>query len=401
MATPHEEDSSVPRSDDAPRVTGRAYPSGRASVGRASVGSPGSSGRASVGASRPVSPVPPAAGAAVAKKKLKPRWGRIALVGSLALVLLIVLTGLGVWFYLGNINNKLDRTDPFSAITGGRPAKVVDGAFNILLLGSDSRDPDAPIDQAGQWRTDTIVLMHVSADHKQAYLISFPRDLYVHVPASADGQHGNTMAKINAAYAWGGLPLMVQTVEGYTGVRMDHVAIIDFAGFKQVVDALGGVEMNVEKTIKSIHKPYRTFKKGLNKMNGAESLDYIRQRYQFADGDFARIRHQQQFIKAIMDKAVSTETLANPIKLNNFLNATVKAVKVDKDFDLRSMAVQFHNMKSENLSFMTSPHLEPQTIDGQSVVPGDKPKALALYDAVAHDTVAQWVAQNPPTPAPN
>jgi LCP family protein required for cell wall assembly len=385
-------------------VTGRAYPSGRASVGRASVGSAGSSGRASVGGSRPVSPVPSAPvapGAAVAKKKLKPRWGRIALVSALALVLLVVLTGVGVWLYLGNINNKLDRTDPFSAITGGRPAKVVDGAFNILLLGSDSRDPDAPIDQAGEWRTDTIVLMHVSADHKKAYLISFPRDLYVHVPASADGQHGNTMAKINAAYAWGGLPLMVQTVEGYTGVRIDHVAIIDFAGFKQVVDALGGVEMNVEKTIKSIHKPYRTFKKGLNKMNGAEALDYVRQRYQFADGDFARIRHQQQFIKAIMDKAVSTDTLANPIKLNNFLNATVKAVKVDKDFDLRSMAVQFRNMKSENLEFMTSPHLSPETIDGQSVVPGDKPKALALYDAVAHDTVAAWVAQNPPTPAPN
>ncbi|GAA1786251.1 LCP family protein [Luedemannella flava] len=335
------------------------------------------------------------------KKRVKPRWGRIALVGTLALVLLIGVFGLGVYLYANSFNSKLDRTDPFSAITGDRPPKIVDGAFNILLLGSDSRDPDAPIDKAGKWRTDTIVLMHVSADHQKAYLVSFPRDLYVHVPQSADGQYGNTMAKLNAAYAWGGLPLMVQTVEGYTGVRIDHVAIIDFAGFKDVVDALGGVDLKVEKTIKSVHKPYRTFKKGTNHMNGTQALDWIRQRYQFPDGDFARIRHQQEFLKAIMDKAVSTGTLANPVKLNNFLNAVVKAVKVDKEFDLVSMALQFRNMNSSNLVFLTSPHLNPQNINGESVVPGDKEKALGLYDAMAKDKVGEWVAANPPSPAPN
>lgn len=404
MAIPPEEDNPV---DPAPRVTGRAsapYQSGRASVGRASVGSASPSGpaeRASV-PRRSAGPAPAqVAGAPVAKKKLKPRWGRIALVGALALALLVGLGGLGIYLYANSFNNKIGRTDPFSAITGDRPPKIVDGAFNILLLGSDSRDPDAPVDQAGKWRTDTIVFMHVTADHQKAYLISLPRDLYVHVPASADGQYGNTMAKLNAAYAWGGLPLMVQTVEGYTGVRVDHVAVIDFAGFKAVVDALGGVDLKVEKTIKSVHKPYRTFKKGTNHMNGAEALDWIRQRYQFPDGDFARIRHQQEFLKAVMDKAVSTKTLTNPVKLNNFLNAVVKAVKVDKEFDLVSMAIQFRNMNSDNLVFLTTPHLGAQNVNGESVVAGDKPKALALYDAVAKDKVADWVAANPESPPPN
>ena len=95
------------------------------------------------------------------------------------------------------------------------------------------------------------------------------------------------MAKINAAYAWGGTPLMVQTVETFTGVHLDHVLLIDFAGFAQVVNALGGVDLKIEKTITSIHPPHRTFRKGTQHLSGAEALDYVRQRYQFADGDFS------------------------------------------------------------------------------------------------------------------
>ena len=172
---------------------------------------------------------------------------------------------------------------------------------------------------------------------------------------SADGQYGDTQAKINAAYAWGGVPLMVQTVEGYTGVRMDHVVVIDFFGFKEVTDALGGVEMNVEQDITSIHRRTGQFKKGLNHFNGEEALDYVRQRYQFPDGDFARMRHQQEFLKALLDKAVSTGTVTNPVKLNAFLKAATKAIKVDKDFSLVDMALQFRGLRSDDLTFLTAP----------------------------------------------
>ena len=230
----------------------------------------------------------------VRHKRMAPRRRKRLLIGALAL--LLVLTGAGItgaWAYGRSLNGNLARTDAFAGLpASARPTQAVTGAMNILLLGSDSRDPDNTTDS----RTDTIMVLHLDADHQHAYVISIPRDTWVYVPASADHQHGDTMAKINSAYAWGGTPLTVQTVETFTGVHIDHVALVDFAGFEQVTDALGGVDMNIEKTITSIHAPYRTFTKGTQHLTGAEALDYVRQRYQFADGDFSRERHQREFL---------------------------------------------------------------------------------------------------------
>jgi len=309
-----------------------------------------------------------------------------------ATLVLALVAGGGLWAYYRGIDKGLKRTDPFAQITGGRPAKTVDGALNILLLGSDSRDPDNAA-KGGEWRTDTLILMHVSASHDKAYLISIPRDLYVPIP-----DHGRS--KINAAFAYGGLPLTVRTIEGFTDVHIDHVALIDFGGFKQVTDALGGVDLNIEQDVKSIHPPYRQFHKGVRHLDGAEALDYVRQRKQFPEGDFARMRHQQQFMKALLDKAVSGGTLSNPLKLNAFLKATTKAMTVDNDFSIADMALQFRGIHSDDLTFMVSPFSGTEDIDGENVVVSDKPRAASLYDAVAKDKVADWVTQNHPAPKP-
>jgi LCP family protein required for cell wall assembly len=313
---------------------------------------------------------------------------------------LALLGGGGFALYAMGLNNDLARTDPFSEITGGRPPKTVDGSINMLMVGTDSRNPDAPIDQASEWRADTIIVMHIPASHDKAYLVSIPRDLYVPIPESAGADCGDRRAKINAAFAWGGLPLAVRTVECFTDVRMDHVVAIDFAGFKEVTDALGGVDMVVERNITSIHRPYRKFKKGKNHFNGAQALDYIRQRKQFPDGDFARMRHQQQFIRALMDKAASTGTLANPVKLNNFLKAVTKAATVDEELSIVDMAIQFRNLRGNNLTFLTSPHNGSQTIDGESVVVSDREKALSMYRAITADRMADWVKANDPKASP-
>ncbi|MFU8873319.1 LCP family protein [Micromonospora sp. SL4-19] len=327
----------------------------------------------------------------------RPRWGRIGLVAGVAVLVLALLVGVGAWFYARNLDDDLARTDPFSEITGGRPAKKVDGALNILLAGTDSRDPDAPMDTAGKWRADTLIVMHIPADHKEAYLVSIPRDLYVPIPQNAGAPcDSGQRNKINAAFAFGGLPLAVKTVECFTDVRIDHVVAIDFAGFKEVTDALGGVDLKVDRTITSIHKPHRKFTKGVNHMDGAEALDWVRQRYQFPEGDFARMRHQQEFLKALMDKATSTGTLTNPRKLNSFLKAVTKAITVDKDFSLTDMALEFRSLRGENLTFITSPNLGGQNVDGQSVVVSDREKALAMYQAIASDTMADWVKANQP-----
>jgi anionic cell wall polymer biosynthesis LytR-Cps2A-Psr (LCP) family protein len=179
-----------------------------------------------------------------------------------------------------------------------------------------------------------------------------------------------------------------------TGVRVDHVLEIDFGGFKEVTDALGGVDLYVDRSITSIHKPYRHFTKGMNHMDGEEALDWVRQRKQFPTGDFARMQHQQQFLKALLDKAASSGTLANPAKLNAFLKATARAVTVDNGFSLVDMAVQFRNLRSGNLHFLTNPSTGSQVIGGQSVVIADRDRALSLYQAMGRDTMANWVSGN-------
>ncbi|MDG4790818.1 LCP family protein [Micromonospora sp. WMMD1102] len=331
----------------------------------------------------------------------RPRWGRIALVAGVAVLVLALLAGGGAWLYLRGLDKDLARTDPFAELAGGRP-KSVSGALNILMVGSDSRDPDAPVDQRSKWRADTIIVMHIPASHDKAYLVSIPRDLYVPIPENSKAECGSgERGKINAAFAFGGLPLAVRTVECFTDVRIDHVMAIDFAGFKEVTDALGGVDLKVERNITSIHKPYRKFDKGVNHMNGAEALDWIRQRKQFPDGDFARMRHQQEFLRALMDKAASTGTLTNPGKLNAFLKSVTGAVTVDEGFSLVDMAIQFRNLRGENLQFITSPHNGSETVNGESVVVSNREKALAMYQAMAADTMDDWVAANvAPTPTP-
>ncbi len=374
-------------------------PSGRAAVPGGSATSYRSSGRAQV---RPPSvdgygsgpPDGPHRGGRSYSGRRRPRWGRIALIAGLVLLLVAGVAGFGAFLYYKGLDSDLKRTDAFGKITGDRPATVVAGAQNYHILGSDSRDPDNGA-KPGQWRTDTMIVAHVTADHKKAYLISLPRDLYVYIPKSpTNPEFGDTNSKINAAFAWGGVPLAVQTVEEYTGVHIDHVILIDFGGFQQVTDALGGVDLNIEQDVTSIHKPFRHFKKGVNHLDGAEALDYVRQRKQFPDGDFARMRHQQEFMKALLDKAASTGTLANPLKLNAFLKSVTKAMTVDNDFSLADTAWEFRNIRSGDLTFMVSPNRGSDTINGESVVVSDKTKALALYQAVAKDKMGDWVARN-------
>ncbi|HEX7746468.1 MAG TPA: LCP family protein [Micromonosporaceae bacterium] len=314
------------------------------------------------------------------------------------MLVLALLAGVGLYLYGTKLNGDLKRTDAFAGVTAGRPAKTVDGPVNILLVGSDSRDPDAPLDRGSKWRADTIILMHVPSSHDRAYLVSMPRDLYVPIPDNPGAAcETGERAKINAAFAFGGLPLAVRTVECFTDVHIDHVVAIDFAGFKEVTDALGGVDLTVEQDTRSIHKPFRTFKKGVNHMDGAEALDWIRQRKQFPDGDFARMRHQQEFLRALMDKAASSGTLANPAKLVSFLSATTDAVTVDKSFSLVDMALQFRKLRGEDLQFLTSPHRGSEMIDGESVVVSNREKALSLYRAMTSDKMADWVTANPPS----
>jgi LCP family protein required for cell wall assembly len=338
---------------------------------------------------------PGGAEAAAPAPRRRRRWLRVLL--TLVIVLVVLVAGVAVasTFYYKSVSDEVARVYAFSEIPeAARPTKdaVAKDAMNFLVLGSDTRDPE----NKGGSRSDTIIVLHLTKDRSAAQLISIPRDSWVHIPRSADGQHGNVNAKINAAYAWGGVPLTVQTVESYTGIRIDHVAMVDFAGFKEIVDALGGVRITVEHAFTSTHSlnkdSIRKFQAGTQTMDGATALDYARERYAFADGDFARIRHQQDVIKAVLDKASSGGVLANPAKLNGFLRATSEAVGVDKTLNIVDMALELRHLRSGNLAFYTSPSSGTGMIGGQSVVLPDKTKAKKLFDAIRKDDPAAAAA---------
>ncbi|NJP32143.1 LCP family protein [Micromonospora thermarum] len=321
--------------------------------------------------------------------KRRPRWQKITLITLLVLALIggggMVAGGL----YLRSVESGIERVDAFEGVPEeSRPQVVAKGALNIMMLGSDSRDPN---NSSGS-RADTIILAHLPADRSSAQLISIPRDTWVNVPKSPEGRGGRD-AKINASYAWGGVPLMVQTVEKFTGVRVDHVTMVDFAGFKDIVDALGGIEITVDKGFTSTHSlnpdGRREFVPGRQTMDGAAALDYARERYAFADGDFTRIKHQQQVIKAILDKAASGGTLASPTKLNSFVRATADSVAVDESMSLLDLAMELRHLRSGNLGFFTCPTKGTGRIGNESVVLADKEKAKRLFDAVRRDAVPE------------
>jgi LCP family protein required for cell wall assembly len=324
------------------------------------------------------------------------RRRRRVLVVLLLVFLLLTGTGLvAVGLYVRSIDKSVARIQAFDQVPEqARPQRVpvARDALNILVLGSDTRDPNS----TGGSRSDTIILLHLPRDRSGAQLVSIPRDTWVPVPRSKDGRHGGAEAKINAAFAWGGTPLTVQTVEAFTGVRIDHVVMVDFSGFKEIVDALGGVTIDVERDFTSKNSlradSIRVFHKGQQTMDGATALDYARERYAFSDGDFARIRHQQQVIAAILSKASSRGILTNPGRLNAFLRATADAVAVDDTLNTVEMAAQLRHLRSESLSFYTSPSAGTGRKGDQSVVFPDTARARRLFDAVRRDDVKQIAA---------
>jgi len=196
---------------------------------------------------------------------------------------------------------------------------------NFLILGVDTR---ATWTQ-GQSRSDTIMLVHVDAARDHASIVSIPRDSYVYIPP-VPGRWSGGKTKINAAYAWGGAPLVVQVVGHLTGLPIDHVVRVDFAAVRKITDIVGGVDVTVRRTVRDGRTGY-TFRAGVNHLDGRKAEIYVRQRYGLAEGDFDRVKRQQQFLHALTGKVLSMGVLTNPIRLNQLLSEGVRPVKLVSD----------------------------------------------------------------------
>jgi polyisoprenyl-teichoic acid--peptidoglycan teichoic acid transferase len=197
-----------------------------------------------------------------------------------------------------------------------RPANDPGRAVNYVLMGSDSRD----VGNAGHGRSDVLMVMHLAGDRKSAYMISFPRDMYVQIPSRGKD-------KINAAYAYGGPALTVQTLERLLDTRMDHGALIDFEGFINLTEELGGV--TVYNKHSSLSGGYK-FPVSNVSVRGEQALAYVRERKQLPNGDLDRAERQRIVLRAILAKGLAKETISNPFKFVSFVRGVSAHVSVDE-----------------------------------------------------------------------
>lgn len=322
-------------------------------------------------------------------RKKRKRTARNVLLGVVAFFL-VVAAGAGIFaFNLANsFNSKSQKIEEAFPAASGRPAETETGAMNLLLLGSDSRAAalgDAEAGGASDQRSDTMMWVHIPADRKNIYMMSVMRDTWVEIPG-----HGE--AKMNAAMALGGIPLVVQTLEGMFDSRIDHVAVVDFEGFKAMTDALGGVTVNVPQ---SFNAQGFSFEAGKQQLSGEQALAFVRERKSFADGDYQRVKNQQLFLKALMSKFLTAETLTNPVRISSLVDTVSPYVSVDKSLDaaaVGSLAVGLRDVRSSDVVSFTLPTQGIGTsADGQSIVLRDDAAIAKVAAALRDDTLGDYV----------
>lgn len=277
--------------------------------------------------------------------------------------------------------------------TGPRPAVVVPKALNVLVMGSDTRQGANGIGVGGSTPglSDTTILLHLSASRQFAYGVSLPRDAMIDRPACAKkngkGIDPGGLTQFNAAYAIGGAACTVKTVEHLTGIRINHFVVVDFVGFKSMVNAINGVTICVPNEVND-NVGNINLSAGTYKVTGQQALDYVRVRHDIGapTGDIGRMKRQQSFISAMIKKVVSAGTLANPVRLFKFLNAATSSLATDPDFaNLKQLAALGKSLKGiglDNVQFITVPW-QPWSQDPNRVE--WKPEAKQLWALIKAD----------------
>ncbi|HEX6360234.1 LCP family protein [Actinophytocola sp.] len=309
------------------------------------------------------------------RPRRRPRWGRRILIGFL--VLLLLITGSLVW-----MDFSLNRVAAIEDYPG-RPAEA--SGTNWLIVGSDSREgltdeEKAKLttgDTAGK-RTDTIMVAHIPDNDTPPTLLSLPRDLNVEVP-------GNGVNKINAAFSLGGAPLLVKTVEGATGLRIEHYAEISFGGFAGIVDAVGGVEMDIPEEMRDT-KTGAVIPAGRQTLDGVQALAFVRMRYSASTprSDLDRVVNQRKFIGALAGEIASAGVLLNPFTLFPVVGEMTDALTVDDSdhlWHLSSLGFAMSGISDGSTVTTTVP-----VTDGRANTM-DEAKSGQLFDALRNDTV--------------
>lgn len=312
-------------------------------------------------------------------------WVGVVLTG-----VLVVVT-LSAYGYYRSIYGELKQSDLTGQLGTDRPRET--GALNVLLIGSDSRDGDnkkyGALSQGKGERTDTIMLLHLSPDRDKATMISFPRDSMVMMPECelrGGGVRPAGIGQINSAFNDGGVACTIKTLEALTDIHINHFVKVDFTGFKGIIDAIKGIEICLPK---AVNDPQAKFVLGPGKhvVNGEQALGYVRTRYALGDGsDLSRIQRQQVFLTKVMEKVTDGGLLTDPIALDAFLRAAIKAVTVDSELTPERMleiANSVSGMTAKELKGITVP-TEPYPAD-KNRVQFSEPAASDFFKRVRED----------------
>ena len=337
-----------------------------------------------------------------AGSRKKPRWPRRTLWIIVACACSLMLVSAGTFLYATNhYAGSVERIpDVFSGLDqADRPPDAAIHATTFLLIGTDTptNEPTAGTDTrastvANGSRSDAIMLVQIADGGAHASVISIPRDSWVPIPG-----HGED--KINAAYAFGGPPLLIHTVESLTGVRIDHFAAIDFEGFKSITDTLGGVTVYVAAETESGGV---TFHPGPNRLDGDSALIYVRQRHGLPGGDFDREQRQQNFLRAVLTEVRTRGLLSSPARSDKIIRAFTAAISVDNSLsneDLLAMARQLSKLSSDDVDFLTAPVAGTGWEGQQSVVRVDQPTLHTMMSQLRAGTLPQHAAQYKTLPA--
>lgn len=321
---------------------------------------------------------------------------------------MVVLAGTatGWWLYdrlNGNITADNSAEAELRRYERERPANFATGAQNILLIGSDSRSGKANARYGadkGTQRSDTVILLHLPADRKSATAVSIPRDLMSEIPSclKPDGTRTTAQyAQFNSSFEWGGAACTIRTVEKLTGIRVDHHMVVDFGGFKKMVDAVGGVEVCLEQPVDDTAAKAK-LPAGLHTLRGEQALGYVRARHSLGNGsDTERMLRQQQFLGSLVKKVQSNGVLLNPARLVPLLDAATSSVTTDPGLaslrGLYELVRGVRDIPTEEVKFLTVPRRPyPSNPNRDELV---QPDAARLFERLRMDRA---VTVTPPKP---
>ncbi|GAA3923518.1 LCP family protein [Actinoplanes auranticolor] len=340
----------------------------------------------------------------------------------LAAVLAVLVTGsvagvAGMRTLSGRYEDAVDRADllpPAPARSPGartEPPKVR-GPMNLLLIGSDSRTRGEP----GDGRSDVVILVHIPASTGKAYVISIPRDTYVPI-ATADGGRGSGN-KINAAFAWGGAPRLVQTINRFGGITIDWPVIVDFAGIRRITDLVGGVDVTIDKKSVDAYRflpedsPYPSapctdpqgrprrcvvFPAGKVHLDGKLAEFYVRQRRGLPADDLDRARRHQQYLRALAEKMAGRNLLTDPRKLDRLVRTAAGMLTVDRRMPVQRLAITLRHLRAQDLIFVTLPIAENRDVPGiGAVMVPDPARCRELFAALRGGRLDEYLREHPP-----